>query len=252
MSYRIVIPARYASTRLPGKPLAMLAGKPMIEWVYQAGLKSAASEVVIATDDQRVLQVAEAFGAKVLMTSGQHVSGSDRIAECCNLLGWGDQQLVVNLQGDEPLMPPACLDQVASLLDQESTAGIASLYWPIADTAEFNDNHAVKVVCGEQQQALYFSRSPIPCGPVPNYRQANRHLGLYAYRNHELQALSQLQENALERQERLEQLRWLANGNQIRMAKAVEFIPPGVDSPEDLERADKALSEIQFKIQSKF
>lgn len=242
MSYRIVIPARYASTRLPGKPLTILAGKPMIEWVYLAGLKSAASEVVIATDDQRVAQVAEAFGAKVIMTSDQHLSGSDRIAECCRLLGWGDQQLVVNLQGDEPLMPPACLDQVAGLLDEEPAPGIASLYWPIADAAEFNDSHAVKVVCGEQQQALYFSRSPIPCGPESDYRQANRHLGLYAYRNFELQALSQLAVNVLERQERLEQLRWLANGKQIRMAKAVEFIPPGVDSPADLERADKTLT----------
>lgn len=241
MSYRIVIPARYASTRLPGKPLAMLAGKPMIEWVYQAGLKSAAEEVVIATDDQRVLQVAEVFGAKVVMTSDQHLSGSDRIAECCRLLAWDDQQLVVNLQGDEPLMPPACLDQVASLLNQEPAPGIASLYWPIADASEFNDTHAVKVVCGEQQQALYFSRSPIPGGPETDYRQAKRHLGLYAYRNDELQALSRLQENTLERQERLEQLRWLAHGKQIRMARAVEFIPPGVDSPSDLLRADKAL-----------
>ncbi|MBE9549666.1 MAG: 3-deoxy-manno-octulosonate cytidylyltransferase [Proteobacteria bacterium] len=244
MSYRIVIPARYASTRLPGKPLALLAGKTMIEWVYQAGLRSAATEVVIATDDSRVLQAAEAFGAHVVMTSSDHLSGSDRIAECCRILNWSGEQLVVNLQGDEPLMPPACLDQIANLLDDDDSVGIASLYWPIEDDQEFNDSHAVKVVCGEQGQALYFSRSPIPCGPEPDYRQARRHLGLYAYRNSDLQELAGLKENDLEKQERLEQLRWLANGKQIRMAQAVEFIPAGVDSPGDLERADRILSKI--------
>lgn len=244
MSYRIVIPARYASTRLPGKPLAVLADKTMIEWVYLAGQNSAAAEVVIATDDSRVQAAAEAFGAHVVMTSTDHLSGSDRIAECCRILNWSDDQLVVNLQGDEPLMPPACLDQIASLLENDESVGIASLYWPIEDDEEFRDSHAVKVVCGEQGQALYFSRSPIPCGPEPDYHQANRHLGLYAYRNSDLQVLSQLEENALERQERLEQLRWLANGKQIRMAKAVEFIPPGVDSPGDLNRTDKILSKI--------
>jgi len=244
MSYRIVIPARYASTRLPGKPLAVLAGKTMIEWVYQAGLRSAATEVVIATDDTRVQQTAEAFGAHVVMTSENHPSGSDRIAECCRLLSWPSDQLVVNLQGDEPLMPPACLDQIAALLENNDSVGIASLYWPIEDDEEFNDSHAVKVVCGEQGQALYFSRSPIPCGPEPDYRQARRHLGLYAYRNADLQELSRFEENVLEKQERLEQLRWLANGKQIQMAKAVEFIPAGVDSPGDLKRADIILSKI--------
>ncbi len=244
MSYRIVIPARYASTRLPGKPLALLAGKPMIEWVYAAGMRSSADEVVIATDDIRVQKAAEAFGAHVVMTSSEHLSGSDRIAECCRLLGWSDAQLVVNLQGDEPLMPPACLDQIATLLKQDKEAGIASLYWPVKDATEFNDCNAVKVVCGTHNQALYFSRSPIPCGLDSDYRVAKRHLGLYAYRNSELQALSGLAENALEQQERLEQLRWLANGKIIRMARAVEFIPPGVDSVEDLEHADFILSKL--------
>ncbi len=241
MSYKIVIPARYASTRLPGKPLAILAGKTMLEWVYLAATASAASEVAIATDDSRIESAATEFGAQVVMTADTHLSGSERIAECCRILGWSDDSLIVNLQGDEPLMPSTCLDQVANLLQNNPDAEIASLYWPITDIDEFNDPNAVKVVCDAQERALYFSRSPIPAGGVVT---AKRHLGLYAYKNHELQRLVKLAEQPLEIQEKLEQLRWLANGQSIVLAKAVQSIPAGVDSKEDLARVNTILSNL--------
>lgn len=241
MNYKIVIPARYASTRLPGKPLAMLAGKTMLEWVHLAATASTANEVVIATDDSRIKSAATAFGAQVVMTADTHLSGSERIAECCRTLGWSDDSLIVNLQGDEPLMPAVCLDQVANLLLNNPDAGIASLYWPITDLDEFNDPNAVKVVCNVQERALYFSRSPIPAGGVAI---ARRHLGLYAYQNHDLQSLVKLPEQPLEAQEKLEQLRWLANGQSIVLAKAVQSIPAGVDSEEDLMRVNTVLSKL--------
>ncbi len=238
--YKIVIPARFASTRLPGKPLALLAGKPMLEWVYQAAIASAATEVVIATDDSRISLAAKEFGAEVVITAAEHSSGSERIAECCRILGWPEQSLIVNLQGDEPLMPPACLDQVASLLQSTPGAGIASLYWPISGVDEFADTNVVKVTCDARDRALYFSRSPIPADGIDI---AKRHLGLYAYRNHELQQLVKLPESPLERRERLEQLRWLSNGKSVAMARASKPIPAGVDSEEDLHRVATILAE---------
>ena len=241
MSYKIVIPARFASTRLPGKPLALLAGKPMLQWVYQAATAAAATEVVIATDDQRIYTAATEFGAQVVMTAVSHNSGSERIAECCNLLGWADNDLIVNLQGDEPLMPPRCLDQVAELSQANLDTGIASLYWPITDAAEFNDPNVVKVVCNANKRALYFSRSAIPAGGVAI---AKRHLGIYAYPNRVLQQLAELPESPLEEQEKLEQLRWLAYGQTIVVDKAVQQIPAGVDSKEDLSRVDNILSKL--------
>ena len=162
IDYAIVIPARMASQRLPGKPLLEIAGRPLIEHVYRCARSSAARTVVVATDTPEVADAAQSFGAQAVLTSADHTSGSDRIAECADRLGWDDDTLIVNLQGDEPLMPPACLDQAAGLLAGDSGAAAASLYWPITDAAEVADPNAVKVVVGVDGTALYFSRSPIP------------------------------------------------------------------------------------------
>ena len=214
--FRVVIPARYASTRFPGKPLVPLAGKPMLQWVYENAARSGAREVVIATDDARIAAAARGFGAPVAMTSPSHQSGTDRIAEAATNAGWGPQDIVVNLQGDEPLLPPALLRQVAGLLEQDPGAAIATLATPVRSRAEYLDPNAVKVVAGEDGRALYFSRAPIPWhrdgapGGGPEHAGARRHIGLYAYRVGALQRLAALPVAALEAVEKLEQLRALA------------------------------------------
>lgn len=248
--YQIVIPARLASQRLPGKPLAMIAGRSLIEHVWLRACEANASSVVIATDSEQIFQAAASFGAEAVMTDAGHESGSDRIAECADLKGWDDQTLIVNLQGDEPLMPPACLDQAAGLLHQDPSADVASLYWPIGTAAEVEDPNVVKVVVDQQGAALYFSRSviPFPRGSA-GLGQAlaegiswNRHIGLYAYRAGALRAFAGMQATPLESLEKLEQLRFLESGRRIVMARASEFIPAGVDTPGDLERVQKLLS----------
>jgi len=243
-AYHIVIPARMASERLPGKPLLDIAGKPLIEHVYRRALEASSDSVVIATDDERIRRVAEAFGAAVVMTSERHRSGSDRIAECAALLGWDDDTLVVNLQGDEPLMPAACLDQVAALLAADTRCQMASLYWPLQRAGEIRDPNCVKVVTAADGAALLFSRSVIPFPRHWRDLQAAlaagarwfRHIGLYAYRLHALQAFSRHQPTPLECAEKLEQLRVLETGGRIAMAQACCFIPAGVDTEKDLER----------------
>ena len=192
----------------------------------------------------KIFQSAQGFGAEVLMTSADHESGSDRIAECADQLGWDDRQLIVNLQGDEPLMPPACLDQVAALLESDPGADVASLFWPLDNSEEIADPNAVKVVVSESGRALYFSRSVVPF--PRGWRDTadalgagivwNRHVGLYAYRAGALRAFAAMDATPLESAEKLEQLRFLETGRQIRMSRACEFIPAGVDTPEDLER----------------
>jgi 3-deoxy-manno-octulosonate cytidylyltransferase (CMP-KDO synthetase) len=243
MSYHIVIPARMASERLPGKPLARIGSSSLLERVWLRARASAASTVVIATDSEEVLAVAHAFGAEALLTSDRHPSGSDRIAECADLKGWGDAELIVNLQGDEPLMPPACLDQVAGLLAAHPDADVASLYDAFADETEAGDPNAVKVVTDRDGRALYFSRSRIP------YRRGGanavtwrRHIGLYAYRAGALRAFTRTQPTPLEQAEKLEQLRFLESGRVIVMAQASETIPAGVDTPEDLARVRRLLA----------
>jgi 3-deoxy-manno-octulosonate cytidylyltransferase (CMP-KDO synthetase) len=243
-AYHIVIPARYASERLPGKVLLNLGGKPLLQHVWLRASESAAQSVVIATDDERIVAAAEAFGARVVLTAAEHQSGSDRIAECAALLGWPDDHLVVNLQGDEPLMPAACLDQVAALLDQRPDCEVASLYWPISEAGEVSNPNAVKVVTDARDRALYFSRAPIPYRrDYEKIEQAisagltwKRHLGLYAYRLDALQRFTACQPTPLETAERLEQLRIMEQGGSIAMAEACEFIPAGVDTLEDLQR----------------
>ncbi len=247
--YHIVIPARFASERLPGKVLLDLAGQSLIQRVWQRASESAAKSVLIATDDERIVEQAQSFGAQVVLTSEDHQSGSDRIAECAALQGWPDEHLVVNLQGDEPLMPPACLDQVASLLIDRPDCEVASLYWPITQAEEAHNPNAVKVVTDSEDRALYFSRATIP------YARAHadldealdagivwkRHLGLYAYRLAALRRYTSCDPTPLEMAERLEQLRIMEQGGRIAMARACEFIPAGIDTQEDLERARKLI-----------
>jgi 3-deoxy-manno-octulosonate cytidylyltransferase (CMP-KDO synthetase) len=233
-----------ASQRLPGKPLLDVGGKSLIERVYEQACLARASDVIIATDDAEIARVASDFGATTMLTSAEHTSGSDRIAECVDSLGWSDDTLVVNLQGDEPLMPPACLDQAAELLAAEPTAAAASLYWPIDSATEVEDPNVVKVVTAADGSALYFSRSVIPhprgLEQVDPTAQAGfcwkRHIGLYAYRAGELRAFTSMPATPLERIEKLEQLRLLESGRRIAMARAAEYIPAGVDTQDDLRR----------------
>jgi 3-deoxy-manno-octulosonate cytidylyltransferase (CMP-KDO synthetase) len=242
--FRIVIPARMASERLPGKPLLDVGGKPLIQWVWECASRSGADEVVIATDDEDILAATTAFGARCQMTRVDHASGSDRIAECIETLGWPDSTVVVNLQGDEPEMSGECLGQVAALLGEDGSADAASLYRTIDDPAEIRDPNAVKVVVGAEGRALYFSRSVIPAHrPWDSVESAiragqtwKRHVGLYAYRARALRRFTNLSPTPLELMERLEQLRILESGGVIAMAEAVRPVPGGVDTPEDLER----------------
>lgn len=244
VSYNIVIPARYASQRLPGKLLLDLNGKPVIEHVWNAARQSDATSVVVATDDERILETVQGFGGNCVMTSSDHTSGSDRIAECARLLGWSDDELIVNLQGDEPAMPPMCLDQVAHLLAEDANSDVATLCWPVEAAAELDDPNIVKVVLSRAGRALYFSRSVIPhCRGAADSEAAMasgapyyRHLGIYAYRYRALKQFTAAAPTALEEAERLEQLRFMELGLGLRVAVASEHIPPGIDTANDLER----------------
>lgn len=251
MTFRIVIPARYASSRFPGKPLAMLAGRPMLQWVHERACQSGASEVIIATDDARIERPAREFGATVVMTAASHASGTDRIAEVAQHAGWGDDVIVVNLQGDEPLMPVALLVQVAQLLAAHPTAALATLCAPILSLEDFLDTNVVKVVAGHGGRALYFSRAPIPwsrtgaAGGFTSQREfalARRHIGLYAYRVGALRRLAAMALGPLEDCEKLEQLRALQAGLEIRISEAVEPPGPDVNVPEDLTKVAALLS----------
>ncbi|MEH6607668.1 MAG: 3-deoxy-manno-octulosonate cytidylyltransferase [Pseudomonadales bacterium] len=245
MDYTVIIPARYASSRLPGKPLADIAGKTMIQRVYEQACLSAASRVVIATDDQRVADACASFEAELCMTRVDHESGTDRLYEAASRLGLVDDHIVVNVQGDEPLIPPQIIDQVASNLAKADYAGMATLSVAITELEEFSDPNAVKVVSSESGNALYFSRAPIPwprdesaAGSVamPVHMQAQRHIGIYAYRVSFLRSFVSWPPSALEQTEKLEQLRAMSNGVSIHIAQAVLAPPPGVDTQEDLER----------------
>ena len=236
----VAIPARFASTRLPGKPLSLIGGKTMIQHVAERALAAGAKQVVIATDDERILRALDIQAVQVVMTSIHHQSGTDRLAECAERLAWTDGQIVVNLQGDEPFAPTAGIRQVAELLSA-SASPMATLSRPIADEHEFNDPNAVKVVRSMDGSALYFSRAPIPW-PRDDARAfstlAQRHIGIYAYRAAFLKQFSRLPASSLERCEALEQLRALENGFSIAVAESLAAFPVGVDTPEDLERAN--------------
>jgi 3-deoxy-manno-octulosonate cytidylyltransferase (CMP-KDO synthetase) len=227
--YRIVVPARYGSTRLPGKALLPLAGKPMIQWVYERARQSKALQVLIATDDGRIVTAGRAFGAEVLLTAADHACGTDRIAEVARQMHWHDGDVIVNLQGDEPLMPVSLIDQVAALLGAHPSADIATLATPLAPAEALHDPNVVKVVTDSRQRALYFSRAPIPWVRDRSSTgvSGRRHLGIYAYRVAALHRLASLAPSALEQLEKLEQLRALENGMDIRVADALEV--PGGD-----------------------
>jgi len=243
--FRVVIPARYASARLPGKALLSIRGKPMLQWVYERVCASGAHEVLIATDDQLIVSAAHSFGAETVMTAPTHASGTDRIGEVARARRWGEADVVVNVQGDEPLIPPALIGQVAQLLAAHPRADLATLATAILSIEEFMDPNVVKVVADAQGRALYFSRAPIPWnrdaapGGLASQRvfaDARRHVGIYAYRVGALLRLAALAPTALERCERLEQLRALENGFEIRVADAVQQPGPDVNTAEDLAR----------------
>ena len=250
--YRVVIPARYASIRLPGKPLVKIKGRPLIQWVYERARRSRAAEVLIATDDERIAEVAVGFGAPVVMTSILHASGTDRIAEVAAQRDWADGDVVVNLQGDEPLMPEELIGQCAGLLETHPTADIGTLAARISGLAAYMDPNVVKVVTGAQQRALYFSRAPIPWHrdafragralPADAAGAWLRHIGIYAYRAGFLRRFNALPPSMLERIEALEQLRILEAGQRIAVGLSPAPFPAGVDTEEDLARVEQALS----------
>jgi len=220
---------------LPGKPLADIAGKPMIVRVCEQARRSRATRVIVATDDERIVAASAAVGAEAELTSGEHESGTDRIAELAERFAWADDQIVVNVQGDEPLLPPALISQVAELLAARGDADLATLVTPIQTQEEWEDPHIAKVVVDRDGKALYFSRAPIPWPRDGEFTGGQRHVGIYAYRVGALKALAETPPCALERQERLEQLRALWLGLTIVVAEAREKPPRGIDTEEDLD-----------------
>lgn len=247
--FHIVIPARFASTRFPGKALATLLDKPMVRHVFERAVASSAVDVTIATDDQRIADVARGFGAAVSLTRDDHHSGSDRVAEVAAEKGWSADAIVVNVQGDVPLIPSTSIDQVARLLVDNATAGIATLCAPITGLAEYDDANVVKVVFDEGGRAMYFSRASIPAdvtgsiNAAPDFAvQAWRHIGIYAYRIGTLNEMTQAKPCALEKFEKLEQLRALWLGIEIRVGVAQQPHGPDVDTPDDLLAAEEYLT----------
>lgn len=252
MSFYVVIPARFASTRLPAKPLKEIAGKPMIQHVYERACESDTVKVIIATDDARIEAVVKAFGASVCMTSVAHNSGTDRLQEVAAKLGLKPDDIIVNVQGDEPLIPPAVINQVAKNLAENTYASVATLSEPIHTFEDFRNPNIVKAVADHQGRALYFSRAPIPwprdhfaqteVNTLPAEFPAQRHIGIYAYRVALLNRFITWPQAALEKIESLEQLRVLANGEAIHIDEACAQVPGGVDTEADLLRV-KALLE---------
>lgn len=249
MGFRVVIPARYASTRLPGKPLADIAGKPMVVRVVEAAKKSGAGSVIVATDDVRVQEAVAAHGHAVTLTRADHPSGTDRIAEVAQHYGWGDDEIIVNVQGDEPLIEPALIAAVAQALTTDREAAIATAAHAIGDIADFLNPHSVKVVTAANGRALYFSRAPIPwhrdgfavqnvaeIKQLPEQFVARRHIGLYAYRVSFLRCYGALAPAPIEQWEALEQLRALWHGFHIHVIDCAHQPAPGVDTAEDLLR----------------
>lgn len=266
MKYRVVIPARFASARLPGKPLLQVGTAPMVRRVVEQASRSRASSIVVATDDRRVLAAVAESGALSMLTKRDHPSGSDRVMEVVERAGWGDEEVVVNVQGDEPLIPPAVIDQVAELVLRSSDwrpgpCRVATLWEPIVDPADVFNPNVVKVVIDQRGRALYFSRAPLPwaretfashaakgvapgtaaravmeCDPPTLAGPWRRHVGIYAYRVDALREFVAWPVGDLERVEALEQLRLLEHGRGIAVAKAVAPVPGGVDTPEDLAR----------------
>ena len=251
MSFTVVIPARYASTRLPGKPLLDIAGLPMVRHVWERATRSSAARVVIATDDERIRSVAEAFGAEVCMTAATHPSGTDRLQETVAALGLPGEAIVVNVQGDEPLIPPEVIDQVAANLARAADCGMATLCEALDSVEAFLDPNIVKLVRDDRSRAIYFSRAPIPWPRdafaadrtrLPEGFRPLRHIGIYAYRVDFLHRCVGWPLGALEGRESLEQLRALEHGVGIHADHACAAIPGGVDTPADLARVNALLA----------
>lgn len=248
----VAIPARYASSRLPGKPLQDVGGRPLIAHVIERALESSADEVVVATDDERIARAAEAAGAGYCMTGDDCVSGTDRLAQCAAGLAWPEDRIVVNLQGDEPLLPGRWLDRVAAALDENPEAMVSTLAVTETDADAVFDPNVVKLVTDARGFALYFSRAPIPWhrqafgesrDRLPGDTAWLRHIGVYGYRVRELSWLAELPPTPAEQAESLEQLRALEHGGRIHVSHLDESPPPGVDTPADLDRVRALLKE---------
>jgi 3-deoxy-manno-octulosonate cytidylyltransferase (CMP-KDO synthetase) len=248
--FNVVIPSRYASTRLPGKPLLDIGGKSMVQRVVEQACASGAERVVVATDDARIAAAVhdprDPNAEIALMTDPRLPSGTDRVAAVAEALGWDDDTVVVNVQGDEPFMPPALIEQAAGLLYGDESAGIATLATPVRSMDEFQDQNVVKVIAADNGDALYFSRAPVPfvrdgtagaAGGRHGFAHALRHIGIYAYRVAALRHVTALPPSSLEQCEMLEQLRALQNGMRILVATCRVLPGPGVDTESDLERA---------------
>jgi 3-deoxy-manno-octulosonate cytidylyltransferase (CMP-KDO synthetase) len=249
IDFVVAIPARHAATRLPGKPLRLIAGEPLVLHVARCALAAGARDVWVAADDERIAAALDGAGVRVAMTSTGHASGTDRLAECARLAGWSADTIVVNLQGDEPFAPAAGIRAVAELLDS-SGAQMATLAAPIEDVETLLDPNAVKLVRGGNGDALYFSRAPVPWPRDAFARDRNalppghawlRHIGIYAYRADFLQRFAAMPPGRLEQVEALEQLRVLEAGHRIAVGLTPAPFPPGVDTPEDLARAQARL-----------
>lgn len=250
MTFKIIIPARHGSSRLPGKPLLDISGKPMIQHVWERAQESQASEVIIATDDYRIEETAHSFGADVCMTKAEHPSGTDRLAEVALMRQFASDDVVINVQGDEPCLPAQLINQVADDMSAHSDADMASLYRQIMHEKQVFDPNVVKVVMDSQGYALYFSRAPIPWmrdhfnteSALPPELPHYRHIGLYGYRASFLQHYAELTPCTIEREESLEQLRALFHGKKIHMTEATIDPGHGVDTAEDLEQVRELLA----------
>lgn len=253
--FRVIVPARWASSRLPGKPLADLGGKPMVVHVAERARQSGAHSVHVATDDARIAQAARAHGLAVVMTRGDHHSGTDRLAEAAELLGLAADEIVVNVQGDEPFIEPGLIRSTAALIEGTPEAAIATACHPIVDAREFFDPNTVKVVLDAQGFARYFSRAPVPwdrdafaaTGGAAGKRlsaqlPAFRHIGIYAYRVHFIESYPALAPSPLEQAEKLEQLRALWHGFAIAVSVRPDAPLPGIDTPADLDRARQRIA----------
>jgi 3-deoxy-manno-octulosonate cytidylyltransferase (CMP-KDO synthetase) len=238
----VIIPARYQSTRFEGKPLANICGKPMIQWVYENSKKAGKiSHVVIATDDGRIAEAARAFGGEVIMTSDQNRSGTDRVAEAAEKMGLSSKDIIVNVQGDQPLIDPRCLDDVVRPFSKDPQVGMSTLAFKIVRKEEITNPKDVKVTFDQKGFALYFSRSPIPFGRDHSADfETFKHLGIYAYTRQYLDIFRNLPEGRLEQIEKLEQLRALEHGHKIRVV-VTRYDSPEVDVAEDIERIEQIL-----------
>lgn len=254
MSFSIVIPARYASTRLPGKPLREICGKPMIQHVIERAQASQAKQVIVATDAQEIIDAISGLDVQVCLTRADHQSGTERLSEVIEQLGFADEEILINLQGDEPMMPAVCLNQVGEALEQDSKVKMATLCTPLTDINELFDPHAVKVIRDKDDFAIYFSRAAIPWyrdgfndraqadhGVMPAFQQYQRHIGLYGYRAGFIRQYLEWESSDLEKTESLEQLRVLYHGEKIKVITAATPPGPGVDTIEDLNRVCELL-----------